>query len=317
MGGGNYDFEAHQAITQTQRSAPIEQVFKQSRCHASMNPHGVKFRESRDSANHPNSLAIMLACDVTGSMSGIPKYLATDAFPHFMQTLLDLGIVDPQVMFAAVGDCHGDDAPLQVGQFESAATELNQWLTCMFLEGGGGGREGSLPSHESYDLPMHFAGTHTSIDCWEKRGKKGFFLMTGDEMPYAACERYARSRIIGEDATHDLTMQEVVAQLTKTYHLFFIIPDKRRAKVCEKSWRSLIGDHTIVVSGQDDIVYAAAGAIALTEGTIADVMVLGAELERLNVDHKIVVNVTQALTPYAASLGRDRAPQPRSKSVHP
>ena len=40
--------------------------------------------------------------------------------------------------FVAVGDATCDRAPLQVGQFESAAKEMDQWLTWSFLEGGGG-----------------------------------------------------------------------------------------------------------------------------------------------------------------------------------
>ena len=67
MGYGNYSYEAHQAIT-TQRSAlPTEQVFSQRSCHPLMNPKGVKLRESRDSADHPNSMSIVFALDVNAA----------------------------------------------------------------------------------------------------------------------------------------------------------------------------------------------------------------------------------------------------------
>lgn len=38
MGGGGYDQEAHEAITQTQASLPVEQVFTQNTVHRLMDP---------------------------------------------------------------------------------------------------------------------------------------------------------------------------------------------------------------------------------------------------------------------------------------
>ena len=40
-----------------------------------LNPYGLTFRESRDSTAHPNSLAIGVFLDVTGSMRNIPEQL--------------------------------------------------------------------------------------------------------------------------------------------------------------------------------------------------------------------------------------------------
>ena len=116
-----------------------EQVFKQRSVHPLMDPHGVAFRESRDSAEHPNSLPIVFALDVTGSMGAIPEMLAKRELPQFMQGLLSAGVVDPQVMFMAFGDANCDKGPLQVGQFESTAQDIDRWLTWSWLEGGGGG----------------------------------------------------------------------------------------------------------------------------------------------------------------------------------
>ena len=54
----------------------------------------------------------------------------------------------------------------------------------LFLEGGGGGQ-----LTESYELAMYFMARHTSIDCHEKRGKRGYLFIIGDEMPYPKVKR--------------------------------------------------------------------------------------------------------------------------------
>ena len=53
-----------------------EKVFAK-KLHQSLNAHGVKVRESRDSDNHPESNAICVFFDVTGSMGGSMQFSAT------------------------------------------------------------------------------------------------------------------------------------------------------------------------------------------------------------------------------------------------
>lgn len=138
MGSGNYSHAAHEALLRGRAKLPAQQVFKQSQCHPLMNPKGIRLRESRDSADHPQSLGIVFALDVTGSMGEIPRLLATQQLPVFMKILMDCNLRDPQLLFMAIGDAVSDNAPLQVGQFELTAELMDQWLTWSFLEGGGG-----------------------------------------------------------------------------------------------------------------------------------------------------------------------------------
>src|SRR5688572_7412422 len=154
------------------RSATTDAIFKQNveqKVHVQMAPYGIKQRESRDSAEHPTTIGIMIWLDVTGSMARIPEDFVRDSMPMMMQDIVDLEVVDPQIFFGAIGDHECDRAPLQVGQFESSAELINKWLTSVYMEKGGGGNAG-----ESYPLAWYFAGYHTSIDCFEKRGEKGF-----------------------------------------------------------------------------------------------------------------------------------------------
>src|SRR5512134_703902 len=139
MGYGSYSSDAHRAIISGRADLPVQAYFKQSSCHPLMNPKGVKVRECRDSEAHPESLGVVFALDVTGSMGDIPALLAQRELPRFMKMLDDCQVRDPQLLFCAVGDATSDGAPLQVGQFESTAELMDQWLTWSFLEGGGGG----------------------------------------------------------------------------------------------------------------------------------------------------------------------------------
>lgn len=294
MGSGNYSIAAHEALLRGRASIPVQQVFKQANCHPLMNPKGVRLRESRDSADHPQSLGIVFALDVTGSMGEIPRIMATKELPIFMKTLLECQVPDPQLLFMAVGDAISDNAPLQVGQFESTAELMDQWLTWSYLEGGGGGS-----GQESYELGLYFLAMHTEMDCMVKRNKRGYLFMTGDEIPYPTLSRHVVDAVIGDKLDEDLTCEEIVAELQKTYNLFFIIPDRARAKRCERRWRDLLGDHVLCLESPVDVCFVTAGAILLSEGRVSSFKALTDFLSSAGMPSKRQSHVIQSLTPFA------------------
>ncbi|MCP3143528.1 VWA domain-containing protein [Pyxidicoccus xibeiensis] len=306
MGYGGYSYEAHETMTRVRAVLPRQEVFKQRRCHPLMEPHGVKWRESRDSDAHPKSLGIVFSLDVTGSMGDIPDLLARQRLPAFMKALLDAGIADPQVLFMAVGDANDDRAPLQVGQFESSERQMDQWLTWSFLEGGGG-----PAGMESYELAMFFAARHTDLDCWRKRQHRGYFFMTGDERPYGYVSRRQVKQLIGDSLEQDLPVKHVVDELQRTYEPFFLIPDIARARNCERDWRELLGDRVICMEDPTDTVEVAAGLVGLCEGAFSDLDALARHLKTQDMTRQRLGAVIRALTPFAATLGRDGIPRPR------
>ena len=84
-----------------------------------LDPLGMTVRQSRDSEEHPDSNAIMIGLDVTGSMGAVVRAIHRD-LPHLHELLLGYKYIPhPQVLFAAAGDATCDRVPLQVGQFES------------------------------------------------------------------------------------------------------------------------------------------------------------------------------------------------------
>lgn len=304
MGFGNYSHEAHVAMTSARRSKPAQEVFSQRTCHELMNPKGVTFRESRDSESHPNSVAAIFALDVSGSMGEIPAKLASETLPAFMQAMLDSGVSDPQVMFMGVGQATGDRAPLQVGQFESTERLMDQWLTWMYLEGGGGG------GNESYELAMYFAARHTKLDCVEKRGRRGYLFITGDEPPNPVVAKDQVKNLIGDDLAKDIPITEIIEETQRMYEPFYLIPDPGRGQNVGRAWRDLLGDRVIVMEGPDDTSYVAAGLVSLMEGAVKDLGDLVARLREAGVTEHQSAAIGKALTPFAATLGKDGAPQP-------
>jgi hypothetical protein len=306
MGHGSYSYEAHEAMTRARSDQPVQEVFTQVHCHPLMDPRGVKVRESRDSAAHPRSLGIVFALDVTGSMGEIPEMLARQYLPSFMKTLLDSGVEDPQVLFMAVGDAVHDRAPLQVGQFESAERQMDQWLTWSYLEGGGG-----TFGIESYELGMYFAARHMQMDCWAKRQHRGYFFMTGDERPYPYVSRKQVGELIGAPLEKDLPTAQVVDELQRTFEPFFLVPDLARLPYCEREWRELLGDRVISMESPADTVAVAAGLVGLCEGVYPDLDSLARRLEKGKMPRNRLGAVVRSLTPFAAVLERDGTPRPR------
>src|SRR4029453_2003836 len=154
MGSGRWSTDVYDAAARV-RAATGTSAFAYSdggarRVHDALNPFGVDMRESRDSDEHPQSLAIAVLFDVTGSMRRVPRVLQTK-LPGLLGLVLRKDYVaHPHIMFGAIGDATCDRVPLQVGQYESD-NRMDEDLGRIVLEGGGGGQ-----LTESYELAMYF-----------------------------------------------------------------------------------------------------------------------------------------------------------------
>jgi hypothetical protein len=238
----------------------------QLRPHQTLDPQGLGIRESRDSQEHPDSNAIIISLDVTGSMGRVVRGIHSD-LPHLHELLLGHKYIPhPQIMFAAVGDATCDAVPLQVGQFESD-NRMDQNLEDMILEGGGGGQK-----TESYELMMYVAARHTAIDCWEKRQRKGYLFIIGDEMAYSSVKSAEVTRILGDDLQSDVLLKQIVKEVRQRYHVYFIIPG-RAAHGSEEHinvfWQDLLGEKYIIkLDDPADTSESIALTIGVNEGAI-------------------------------------------------
>ncbi len=264
--------------------------------HPTLDPLGVAFRESRDSEAHPRSTAISVLFDETGSMGAIPRVFQ-QKLGELMSVLLLKGYIqDPQILFGALGDATCDRIPLQVGQFESGV-EMDEHLRHIVLEGGGGGT-----SHESYELALYFMARHTSIDCWEKRGRKGYLFLIGDEMAYAAVNRQQVAKHIGDGLQENIPLRQIIAEVQRRYNFFFIFP--RNASHghdthIQNFWRELLGQNVIFLDDENAVSETIALTIGLTEDAI-DLAEGKDDLSSAGASSSAIKAAAQALHSYAS-----------------
>jgi hypothetical protein len=253
MGGGSYSLNSRsvRAADLGYTTKSTQEIFKQRSINNAMNPYGVVVRESRDSKEHPNVVSIILALDVTGSMGTIPHFLVKEGLPNIMASIINEGINDPQLLFLAIGDHECDKSPLQVAQFESSDELLDKWLTDVYLEGGGGGNAG-----ESYLLAWYFAGFHTSIDCFEKRGQKGFLFTIGDEPTLKSVPKIALQNIMGDGQYDEFSADMLLEKAREKYHCFHLHIKQTGAGSRQETmdgWKQLMGDGLIIVDNKNDV----------------------------------------------------------------
>jgi hypothetical protein len=233
--------------------------------HPTLDPKGITLRESRDSDAHPRSNAIAVLFDETGSMKSIP-HVFQKKLAELMSLLLVKGYIqDPQILFGAFGDATSDHVPLQVGQFESGL-EMDEHLRNVILEGNGGGG-----GHESYELPLYFLARHTSIDCWEKRGRKGYAFLIGDEMAYPFVNKQQVANLIGDDLPEDISLRQIIAEVQRAYHLFFIFPSNASYPADGSHpafWKDLLGQMVISLDDENAVSETIALTIGITENAV-------------------------------------------------
>ena len=247
MGHGKFSRKAYAKLSKSKAydTKSRSQIFTSANIDPEMDPKKATTRESRDSEEHPNSLAIIVGLDVTGSMGFVPEDIVKNTLPDLVETIIEAGYPDPQVLFIGLGDFVYDRAPLQVGQFESSTELLDRWLTKVYLEGGGGGNEG-----ESYNLAYLFAARHTAIDCWEKRRQRGFLFTIGDEPCLANIPADIITRLTPASQASTITTADMLKEAQekyKVYHMHLDHNNTARLPHRRAGWKELLGQNLTIV----------------------------------------------------------------------
>ena len=218
-----------------------QEIFKVRELDRTLNPFGVT-RECRDSEDHPETLPVILALDVTGSMGQAAVEVARQL--NVIMTKLYDQIKDVEFMIMGIGDFAYDAYPLQVSQFE-ADIRIAEQLDRLYFEFVGGGN-----LYESYTAAWYFALHHTQLDAWD-RGKKGIIITMGDERlnPYIpkSGRKTSMEKVFGDHTQGDVETRDLYQEISEKYEVFHLDVDHRRRsdeKNIRESWRKYLdGTH--------------------------------------------------------------------------
>lgn len=264
---------------------------------AGKNKAGIIIRESRDSDAHPDSVGVVLIADQTGSMDIVPRTFV-EKLGKLMSLIVSKGyLADPHILFGAIGDayCH-EVAPLQIGQFE-AGNQMDSALTNILLENGGGGQ-----MHESYELALWFLAEYASMDCFEKRGRKGYLFIFGDELPYDFVSKDQVERLTGVKLENDIPLDEILAKVQEKFELFWVMPGGTMYwgnPSVEKPQQKRFGERFIKLEKPEEMAELVAATIGSFEGY--DVNTIVKDLVDAGLSKAGAQRATQALVPFTAS----------------
>ena len=189
-----------------------QDIYKSRNLQPELNPFNV-VRQCCDTDEHPNTIPVILALDVTGSMGSASVEVAKK-LSEVMTKLYDK-VQDVEFMIMGIGDLAYDIAPIQVSQFESDIRIAEQ-LDKVYFEGGGGGN-----NYESYTVAWYFGVRHTELDCW-KRGKKGIIITMGDEPLNPYLPKSPLKAATGDTVQSDIetkALYDEVKEKFDVYHL--------------------------------------------------------------------------------------------------
>lgn len=244
----------------------VHEVFRQRSIHASLDPKKIVVRESCDSDDSPESVPIIVALDVTGSMGHIAQSMVSTQLGTLMEGIWDNKVIKyPHLMFMAVGDVEYDDYPLQVSQFE-ADVSIVQQLSNIYVEGGGGGN-----NTESYDLPWYFAATKTKIDSFDKRGKKGYLFTIGDEMPPSGVKKVHLKETFGAEQEVNYSPEALLKMAQEKYNVFHVLVEegsyaRKKLDTVVPAWKELLGKRTLCLKDYTKLSEVISAAIRVSEG---------------------------------------------------
>ena len=184
-----------------------------------MDPKQFEVRECRDTEEHPHTLPIILALDVTGSMG--PAAMEVAKSLNGIVTDIAKKSKDAEFCVMAIGDTYCDRGPIQMSQFESDI-RIAKAFDDIWFEGGGGSN-----AWESYTAAWYMAAYRTSLDAW-KRGGKGILITLGDEPINPSLDKeemrhFVSSRNFPTAFLSDIDTKElynVVKQKYDVYHIY-------------------------------------------------------------------------------------------------
>ena len=206
----------------------VQDMFAQKQLAKELNPINV-MRECCDNEEHPNTIPVILALDVTGSMGKAGVEVAKKL--NVIITNLYSKYKDIEIMIMGIGDVAYDRAPVQISQFESDIRIAEQ-LDKVYMERGGGGN-----GFESYSAAWYFGIKHCKLDCWN-RGKKGIIITTGDEPLNPYLLKYKLDKVSGDSNEADVETNALYKLAIEKYDIYHIAIDD--SSTCYSMYKNAI-----------------------------------------------------------------------------
>lgn len=250
MGSGRWDNSTYTNTAATRRLrneddfAYTQQARRTKEVHPNLDPKRINDKpfsklESRDSVEHPNSNAILVSFDVTGSNVHRARE-AQQKLPQLMG-MLEQYISDPQIAFAANDDYLVEpELCSQISDFESDI-RIDEHLRNIALVGNGGGN-----SQESYDLVLYAAARKTVMDCVEKRSRKGYLFIYADEPFPNHVSKSQIKAVFGDDISRNIPMADIIAEAKNLFNVFLISTVRPEYGAADQ-YRELFGDENVLV----------------------------------------------------------------------
>lgn len=257
MGGGSWttrDFASYTTASKgmtmdsfvNAANLSTQNIYKRYSLAPGLDPHNI-MRECCDSDEHPNTVPVILALDVTGSMGGAAVKTAQKLNEIMTDLYADKDIHDIEFCIMGIGDLAYDSAPIQMSQFESDIRIAEQ-MDAVYFEKGGGGN-----SYESYTAAWYMGLNHCSLDCW-KRGEKGIIITLGDECPNPYLPMRPLSAATGDNLQGDVETEDLYTDVQEKFDIYHISVDDAQSSFewherrydCSKKWTELLGENYFI-----------------------------------------------------------------------
>lgn len=285
MGGGSWTTRSFSDYTTKSKGVSVDtfttmnlcaqDVYKSYHLQDELKPYKI-MRECVDSNEHPNTIPVILALDVTGSMGAGAVKVAQKL--NEIMTEIYKEVQDVEFCIMGIGDLAYDDAPIQMSQFESDIRIAEQ-LDKIYFERGGGGN-----SYESYTAAWYMGVNHCKLDCWN-RGKKGIIITMGDEKPNPYLPKTALYKCTGDKLQEDIDTDILKKEVLQKFDVFHISVDddntsynyNSRRYDLDEEWRELVGTEHYFVCGLDNLASTITNII-VKQSQIPVITIMGADI---------------------------------------
>ena len=142
-----------------------------------------------------------------------------------LMDLLKKFLPDPQVAIWANDDIYNcgnqimePGLAFQCSDWESDI-RIDDRIRDLYLVGNGWGN-----GRESYDLGFYLAARKVALDCFEKRGRKGYIFVYADENIPPTCDVEPVKLVFGDKIESDIPIKTLISEAQEKFNIWVIWP---------------------------------------------------------------------------------------------